>query len=514
MGLPSLLPLLAAATAAPQPADCAALKGAFGDVAVTAAAAITDPVGWRPEESRTFYPAGQVKRAFCRVSGLIEGSIGFELWLPLDWNGRLVGAGVGGDAGVFNLSDLSLRVSQGFAAVTTDSGHKASETRWMTRAKARVDYEHRASHLTAVAAKALISRFYGRPADRAYYLGCSGGGRQALKEMQNYPEDYDGVVAGAPGPYMPLQSVRMLWFALEQQRNPAGALTDGEWNLYESKVFAACDPIDGVKDGIVENPLRCKFRTATLLCKPGQHDNCLTAPKLAMLDKIISPLRDERGRPMDYGLFPGVRTRPGPPSPLLRAMWADGVYDNPNWDALTFRRTADLEAANRVMPELRADRTSITPFIKRGNKAIIYQGWQDPSTNAGATLQYYATLAAANGGMARLDDAVRLFMVPGMYHCRGGPAADNFGGSGHPAPTGEADSDVLWSLIRWVEQDRAPQQIVAAKYVADKPAFTRLLCPFPQTARYKGGPQEQASSYACAADPALTPLTKWRPLIK
>jgi feruloyl esterase len=443
----------------------------------------------------------------CRVEGRIEGNIGLEMWLPLTWNRRMLGAGVGGDAGVFNYRDMAMRVGQGFAAITTDSGHKASEDHWMRRAQARADYEHRATHLTAQAGKGIAARFYGRSPDRSYFLGCSGGGRQALKEMQNYPADYDGVVAGAPGPYMPLQSVRMLWFALEQQRRPAAALSDGDWSLYESSVTKACDGKDGVRDGIIADPLSCRFDTRQLLCRPGQIGQCLTVPKLAMLDAIIAPLRDERGRAMDGGLFAAVRTRPGPPSPLLRAMWGDAVHDDPDWDALTFDRTADLARVNAVMPELRADRTAIGPFLRRGSKAIIYQGWQDPSTNAGPTLRYYAALAAANGGLARLDDAVRLFMVPGMYHCGGGPGADRFGGSGHVPPSTDPGRDVLWSLVNWVERGRVPDRIVATKMDGERPAFTRLLCPFPLSARYDGkGPQQSAASYTCRPDPGLAAM--------
>ncbi|MBU6267878.1 MAG: tannase/feruloyl esterase family alpha/beta hydrolase [Sphingomonadales bacterium] len=505
MALPPLL--LAAAAASPAAGDCAGLRGANGDVVVTAATVVSPGQGWQAEPSRGAYAAIPVNVAFCRVEGTIEGSIGFELWLPATWNGRLLGAGVGGDAGVFNYRDMAIRVAQGFATVTTDSGHKIADARWMRGAKARVDYEHRAVHLTAQAAKGLLARYYGKPANRAYYLGCSGGGRQALKEMQNYPGDYDGVVAGAPGPYMPLQSVRMLWFSLAQQRQPAAMLTDAEWALYEARVFAQCDALDGVKDGIVQNPLACRFRTATLLCRPGQVDGCLTAPKLAMLDRIVAPMPDEKGRPMDWGLFPGVRTRPGPPSPLLRAMWADAVYDNPDWDATTFRRSADLAAANRVMPELRADKLDISGFLKRGNKAIIYQGWQDPSTNAGPTIRYYGKLAAAQGGPARLGQSVRLFMVPGMYHCRGGPGANLFGGMSQSPVWPGPERDVLWSLVQWVEQGRKPEEIVATKRDGDRELFTRKLCPFPQSARWDGkGPSDKAASYACRTDPLLVRL--------
>lgn len=491
--------LLAAALA-----GCASLTGAHsGGVTVSAATAITPAPSWTPQTT-SFYRSGPVSVPLCRVEGVVEGNIGFELWLPATWNGRLLGAGVGGDAGVYNYSDMSRRVGEGFATVTTDSGHKASQARWMADPKARVDYEHRAVHLTALAAKALAAKFYGRAVDKSYFTGCSGGGRQALKQMQNYPGDYDGVIAGAPGPYMPLQSVRMLWFALQQKWTPAGALSDADWALYESKATAACDAQDGVEDGVISNPLACKFRTATLLCTPGQTEACLTAPKLRMLDLIRAPMRDEAGRAMDGGLFAGVRTRPGPPSPLLRAMWADGVYDDANWDEDSFQRSRDLRAANRRMPELRADKVAIAPFIKAGGKAILYQGWADPSTNAGPTIDYYAALARANGGLAKLDDHVRLFMAPGMYHCARGPGADQFGASGQMSWPGDPSRDVLWSLIRWVEQGQAPARLTATKLEQGREAFTRTLCPYPQAARWDGkGPTDAASSYRCAVDPAL-----------
>ncbi len=498
-------PAAAALPAAEQwQADCAALAGRSGDVVVSAAAVLPDPVFVAdPDAGARAVP---VQDAFCRIEGRIEGNIGFELWLPRQWNTRLLGAGVGGPAGVFNYADMAARLAQGFATVTTDGGHKASQERWMADPKARGDYEHRAVHLTTLAAKALAERFYGDPPARAYFTGCSGGGRQALKEMQNYPGDYDGVLAGAPGPYMPLQSVRMLWFALEQQRRPAGALREQDWALYEASVTRACDANDGVRDGIVENPASCRFDTAQLLCKAGEVEGCLTAPRLAMLDAITAPMPDEHGRPMDGGLFPGVRTRPGPPSPLLRAMWADGVHDDPDWDPMSFSRSGDLAMANKVMPELRADRTAIRPFIARGNKAIIYQGWQDPSTNAGPTIDYYAALARANGGIAALDDAVRLFMVPGMYHCGGGPGADIFGGSGQFPLAAGADPtrDMLWALIRWVEEGRTPTAIVAGRNPDSAPGLTRRLCPFPQSARYQAGaPSGEAASFTCEDDPVL-----------
>jgi feruloyl esterase len=482
--------------------SCSALTGErIGQVQIERATPVNPAAaGWQPETT-SFYKPVPVHVPLCRIEGRIEGNIGFELWLPDSdrWNGRMLGAGVGGDAGVFNYADMSRRIAQGFATVTSDSGHKPSQAHWMSNPKARVDYEHRAVHLTALAAKALIARYYSKPAARSYFLGCSGGGRQALKEMQDYPADYDGVVAGAPGPYMPLSSVRMMWFSLMQKQNPAGALSDGDWALYERATIAACDTLDGVKDGIMEDPRTCRFRPSSLLCAEGQSKDCLSAPKLAMLEAIVRPMTDERGRKMDAGLLPGVRTRPGPPSPLLRAMWADGVYNDPDWDETRFQRTRDLALANKAMPELRADSVAIAPFIARGGKAIIYQGWQDPSVIAGPTVDYYERLAKSNGGAKRLARAVRLFMVPGMYHCANGPGPDSFGGSGHSNPSADPSRDILWALIDWVEKAKEPERIEAEKRRGDTVVFTHPLCAFPRSARYVGGDTSQAASFVCDA---------------
>lgn len=480
-------------------ADCAALVGPQpGQVQVERAVSVTPgATGWTPETT-SFYAPVPLHVPLCRVEGTIEGNIGFELWLPAPagWNGRMLGAGVGGDAGIFNYADMSRRLPQGFATVTTDAGHKSGQAHWMSYRKARVDYEHRAVHLTAVAARALVARYYAKPPAHSYFLGCSGGGRQALKEVQNYPGDYDGVVAGAPGPYMPLISVRMMWSSLLQKRNPAGALSDADWTLYERSTVAACDRLDGVTDGIMEDPRTCGFRPRRLLCEAGQASDCLSAEKVATLETIVSSMPDERGQAMDAGLLPGVRTRPGPPSPLLRAMWADGVYGNPDWDENSFRRTADLARANQAMPELRADSVAIEPFISRGGKAIIYQGWQDPSVIAGPTIDYYGRLTRAIGE-TRLRQSARLFMVPGMYHCAGGPGADSFGGSGHANASTDPKRDILWAVIAWVEAGTVPSRIEAEKREGETVRFTRALCAWPNRARYRGGDTSRSTSFTC-----------------
>lgn len=451
------LALLLCCVAGPALADpCAALRGAAaGDLQVTDAAIVTsaDLV----TDASTYPP--MVTPPFCRVQAVIEGAIGMELWLPPAdaWNARLLTAGVGGPAGQFNFTDMSTRLAQGFATLSTDGGHKVGDDGWMADPAKRADYEHRATHLATVEAKRLIAGFYGTAAERSYFLGCSGGGRQGLKEVQNYPADYDGVVAGAPGPNMPTLTIRMMWTGLMQKADPDAAPTDRDWQLYEAAATEACGT-----DGVIMDPRACTFDVMSLAC---EGEDCIAPDTAAMMARMIGPMPDENGDPMDDGMLPAVRTRPGPPSPLVAEMFTAA---RPDWTEAAFSPSVDLAAFHEQMPELAAGRTDLSVFAGQGGKLIVYQGWQDPSTLAGPLVDYFERIEGA-------DDAARLFMVPGMYHCRGGAGADSFGGSRH-IPTGDPDSDILWSVIRWVEEGQAPQAIAATG------GTDMRLCPHPALA--------------------------------
>ena len=307
--------------------------------------------------------------------------------------------------------------------------------------------------------------------------------------MQNYPLDYDGVVAGAPGPYMPLQSVRMMWFSLLQQREPAGALTDADWTLYESSVTRACDALDGVADGIIENPMRCRFDVAAARVQAGAGGGLPDARQSSRCSTGSSRRCPTSGDGRWIaGCCPACAPGPGRPRRCCGRCGPTGSTTIPTGTRTASERTGDLAAANRAMPELRADRVDIAPFLAAGGKAIIYQGWADPSTNADPTIDYYTRLAAANGGAEALANSVRLFMVPGMYHCGGGPGADTFGGSGHQNAPGDPQRDILWALISWVEDRRAPDRIVATKLDGDVPPLHPRLVPVPASGalRWKG----------------------------
>jgi feruloyl esterase len=472
--------LALASSAGARPGDCSALTGHQGSGAqVTAATAITPPGSWTAPAA--LGTPSTVTVPFCRVEGMIEKRIGFELWLPppAAWNGRLLGAGVGGDAGVFNFRDLSRGVTAGFASSTTDGGHKSSETRWMMRRDAVLDYTHRAQHLTNLAVRGIVARYYGSGPHHAYFLGCSGGGRQGLKEAQRFAADYDGVVAGAGGPRMPEMSVRHLWHALYQQNHPDGALDGAAWSRVSTAAARACDADDGVIDGVVDYPPSCRFDVGTLQCGASAAPGCLSAAQVQTVRTLQQPLRDEKGRALDSGLLPGVTVRPGPPSPLLLPFFAEGTHRDPGWNPATFNIADDLALARRRMPEMAADNADLRPLDARGGKLILYQGWLDPSIIASQSLDYAAAVRAKMG--ARSDAMLRLYMVPGMPHCGGGDGVNQFGGSGSTMPIGTPDRDLLSAVVEWVEHGTAPQGIIGVRLESGRVTRERLLCPSPLT---------------------------------
>jgi feruloyl esterase len=321
-----------------------------------------------------------------------------------------------------------------------------------------------------------------------------------MKAAQAFPDDYDGLIAGASAPSMPELSARHLWEGLYQQRHPEGALNDADWALVSNAAVIACDKLDGVADGVVEDPRRCRWEAGWLLCRSAKGPQCLTAEQVATVRAIYTPFRDDTGRLLDHGVLPGVRTRPGPPSPLLLTMFAQGAHHDPNWRAEQFRIAADLALANQQMPHLRADSLDLDRLSRRGGKLIMYQGWMDPSVLAEQSLAYFEALSQRY--RRSVDSFARLYMVPGMLHCRGGEGADEFGGATAALPYGDPDHDLLAALVRWVEQGRSPGPITASKLVEGRVVRQHPLCPYPQTARYLGGNPDHAASYRCEASAA------------
>jgi Tannase and feruloyl esterase len=462
--------------------------------------------------------------AFCRVAATLKPSsdseIKIEVWLPVSsWNGKFQGIGNGGYAGELSFGGLADAVSRGYATASTDTGHAdANNTSagWALHHPEKiVDFGHRAVHVTAVSAKAIIRAFYGEGPRRSYFSSCSNGGRQALMEAQRYPADYDGIVAGAPANYW----TALLSFAASNAKamlaEAASYLPAAKLPAIEAAALAACDASDGVKDGVIDNPPACRFDPAVLLCKSAESDSCLTRPQMTALQALYDGLKDANGMTLFPGYSPGGEAEPGGWAPWITGnapehslMFAFGtqffknmVFENPEWDFRSFDAVRDTKIADsKLAAALNATDPDLSAFRERGGKLILFHGWSDAAIPAVNTINYYQSVVAKAGANAA-GKFVRLYMVPGMQHCEGGPGPDVFGHVG--TARGDRAHDIDTALEDWVEQSIAPAQIVASKYKGSPRARgevvrTRPLCPYPLVAKYTGtGSTDEAANFTC-----------------
>jgi len=464
-------------------------------------------------------PAGAAQKvpAFCRVTGTLKPStdsdIRFEVWLPEKWNGKFEGEGNGGFAGQINYAGLAAAVRAGSATASTDTGHEAGGTdaSWaLGHPEKATDFGYRAIHETTVAGKAITKAFYGDNAKRSYFSSCSNGGRQALMEAQRFPEDYDGIIAGAPANYWTHLLSNAVYLVQATMADAASYIPAAKLPAIESAALAACDANDGVKDGVIDIPNRCQFKPASLECKGADSDSCLTAPQVKALEKILGGLPAANGEKGFPGYVVGGITGPGGWSawitggaPGQSLMFAFGtnffknvVFDNAQWDWRTFQLPRDLRVADdKEAGTFNATNPDLSRFQARGGKLILYHGWSDAAISPLNAIDYYHGVQAKMGTKA--DGFVRLFMVPGMQHCGGGPGPNVFGQNGDGP--GEPERDIHAALEKWVDGGAAPAKIVATKYkspgVVER---TRPLCPYPQTAHYKGsGSTDDAANFEC-----------------
>ena len=455
-------------------------------------------------------------------------AIGFRLRLPDQWNGRFLFMGGGGNDGVIGASigpnvgavgAMKPALLEGYAIVSTDGGHTGtSGADFATDPLARIDHAYNAYDKTAVNAKALISQRYGRPADKSYFIGCSGGGRQGMMFTQRFPTYFDGVIAHAPA--MRVSSgatVAAMWnnqqlSAIAPLRNGAPVLSqafsDTDLALVSKGILAQCDAADGLADGMVQNFKACGFDAAALQCAGDKTDSCLSAAQVSTLKKLFDGPRTSvgtrlyAGQVMDPGLDqPGWRawtlgssstTVPDSRYNLLMAdalRWEFFTPPDPTFQALAFNIDSDPQrmAAYSSVYDTYADDT-LAAYKARGGKLMFLHGLADPIFSAHDTVDYYERLAARNGGVAATQAFSRLFAIPGENHCAGGRATDQI--------------DPLTPMVAWVEKGLAPERITAAA-AANHPLFanrTRPLCPYPHYARYNGsGPVEDAASFSCTA---------------
>jgi feruloyl esterase len=436
-------------------------------------------------------------RAFCRVAARLtptpRSDIRIEVWLPVEgWNRKFQAVGNGAFNGVISYAAMMTALGRGYAVASTDTGHVGGGASWaLGQPEKVIDFGWRAVHVMTVAARQIVTAHYAAAPRFSYWNGCSAGGRQGLKAAQRFPDDFDGIIAGAPGFDWTGRAAQALRIATALEGRPEAQLAEPERQLLHDAVLRACDAQDGVTDGVLESPPGCRFDPEQLLCRDGDGVGCLTAAQVATAKMIYaSPPNPKTGRAIP-GLAPGSElgwtdlgwTASARATGLAQFTFL--VFADTAWKPQTFCFDADIvRAEERDADTINALDPDLQPFIRRGGKLLQYHGWSDPQISPGSSVQYYTRVAAALGGAANIHHAYRLFMVPGMAHCGGGNGPNSF--------------DMLGALERWVEEGKAPDAIVAARVTGGAAGRTRPLCPYPQVAAYTGsGSTDEASSFAC-----------------
>ncbi|HEV3277797.1 MAG TPA: tannase/feruloyl esterase family alpha/beta hydrolase [Terriglobia bacterium] len=462
--------------------------------------------------------------AFCRVvmdaTPTPDSDIKIEVWMPASgWNHKFRGQGNGGFAGVIDYPGLGAAVTQGYASAATDTGHSGSpiDATWAIGHPEKViDFGNRGIHQMTLNARAIISAFYGDNPERNYFASCSDGGREALMEAQRFPEDYDGILAGAPANFWTHLLTAAMYNVEATTRDPASYIPTAKVPTIAKAVLAACDAEDGVTDGVLNDPRQCRFDPETIACKGADSASCLTAPQVTALKAVYAGPHDAAGQQVFPGYEPGGEdgfggwglwiTGSSPATSLIyffgHGFFADMVYGQKDWDPKTFTVDGALKAADaKTEAALNATDPDLSPFKARGGKLIVFHGWSDAAIPPENAINYYNSVKARLG-QGSVESFVRLYMVPGLQHCGGGPGANSFSGEGGRG-LGDPGHDIFAALERWVEKDAAPSEIIATKYNDDDPAkgvkMTRPLCAYPAFAKYKGaGDTNDAASFVCA----------------
>lgn len=487
--------------AAASPRQCAEMLNLLlPDVRVTEAVAIAD----------SGLSTGPVNVPHCKVSGVIGQEIRFEMLLPDDWNQRFFMGGGGGYVGQVVNAALGT-VNQGYATVGTDTGHEGNgiQAGWaLNHLERQLNFGYLAIHRTAEVAKALIRAYYGSAPEFSYFTGCSRGGGQALMEAQRYPEDFDGIIAGAPAfdwtGFMAemIQNVQLSFPDPKHLAPPVVTLDN--LKLLESKVLAACDHLDGVTDGIMEDPRDCSFDWAGIPACPEDlpGPDCFTQAQRAAIARVYAPTANQDGviypgQPFGGESHPqgwhpwitGTAGRAFEDLGIPSLQWGFGteffkyfVFGDPKWDYTRYDFSTWKEDTRLVSTFIDATDPDLSAFKNRGGKLILWHGWSDPALSALGSVEYYEQVEALD---VHVREYFRLFLLPGVLHCGGGPGPDN--------------TDWNAALMDWVEKGVAPERLVAAKHdEGGQVVRTRPLCPYPQRAVYTGkGSSDAAESFVC-----------------
>jgi Tannase and feruloyl esterase len=496
--------------------DCASLNGmTFPDATLTTAEAVTaGSLTLQGLEPQSSLPAS------CRVRVTLhpttDSTIRFEVWLPQEsWNGRLLNVGNGGFAGSISYGQMARNLRRGYATAGSDAGHQADaeDASWAYQHPEKIaDFGYRAVHLTALLSKAVVRVYYDKPQEKAYFDACSDGGREALMEAQRFPEDYDGILAGAPANNWVHMLANGLALTQAISRNPAAYISSLKLPAITQAALNACDVLDGLKDGVVSDPERCRFDPAVLQCKGAEDSGCLTSPQVQALRMIYSGAKDSKGATIFPGLTPGDENPAwhdwvlgNAPAGASGTNYMSGyfrymVLNDPTWNPLTADVDTVLQTAiDRSAKDVDAIDPDLSRFAAHGGKLIMYHGWNDPAISPLNSVQYLGDVQRAMGS-AKADDTVRLYMVPGMEHCAGGPGPNIIGQLGFVGAEGEGTGAM--DLLRiWVERGKAPGPILAVKVTGTREAPVRIVrpvCAYPQEAKYNGsGDPKTPESFTC-----------------
>ncbi len=451
--------------------------------------------------------------AFCRVALVTRPAIKYEVWLPLEnWNGKFQGVGNGANAGSISYGAMVTALKRGYATGSTDTGHQTENARdasWaLGHPELVVDFGYRAIHVMSDNSKKVVNQFYSQPAAHSYFVACSTGGRQSMMEAQRFPEDYDGIIAGAPAfNWSRFQVGGHLWDAAAVNKDPESYLPTAKLKALGAAVNAACDKLDGVADGVVNDPRKCDYDAKALQCPVGQDTaDCLTPKQAKAVNDIWAGSRTSKGEVIYPGIARGAEAVQGGwnayttgTGPMTGTHWDQAentmkyiIVGDENWKMSSFDVEKDAaNAVKKVGKTMDAYDPDLSRFRARGGRLLLYHGFNDPNISPQNTINYYEQVVAnvkkgarSQDAMAQTQEFARLFMVPGMLHCGGGPGTSSF--------------DMLSVLEQWVEKKQAPDSIVASHSTNGAVDRTRPLCPYPKVATYSGsGSTDDAASFAC-----------------
>ncbi|KAJ4017795.1 tannase [Fusarium irregulare] len=466
-----------------------------------------------PDNHPTCTPKSQVTDVeICRVAMHVTtgptSNLTLEAWLPSNWTGRFLSTGNGGMAGCIQYSDVAYGVGNGFATVGANNGHNGTSATAMYRNSGVVeDYVYRSVHTGTVLGKDITKKFYGKKHTKSYYLGCSTGGRQGWKEAQSFPEDFDGIVAGAPAMrFNGLQSRSGSFWGITGPPGAPTHLSPEEWQMVHKSVHVQCDePLDGVKDGILEDPNLCNYRPEVLICSKGQTKNCLTGPKIETVRKVFSPLYGNNGTYIYPRIPPGADAGFGfaigeTPFPYSTEWFQYVIWNDTKWSPDQIGPN-DYQKASEVNPfNVETWEGDLSKFRKRGSKILHWHGLQDGLISSDNSMEYYDHVSRTMGlNSTQLDEFYRYFRISGCGHCSGGDGANRIGNNMANLGGKTAENNVLKAIVKWVEEGVAPDTITGQRFANGAPdgklEYERRHCRYPYRNVWdrKGDPKDPDS---------------------